>query len=316
MDAAADWLLLIAEDPGVRVSEPFERWLHAAPENLRAFAQVSNSWAATAPERLGFFSSLLLLHQRGARLWRSLMPSGAGRRAGFALAGITALVCLALVYVLVPSATLPPAYYSAPTGTVRTVELADKSTLYIESGTDTRVVMARNSRTVELDHGGVFVKVNGRDSRIFKVVSGPTAFVATGTAYSVRTYEGGPRLQVYEGTVEIRRESRLLGAVHAGEGARVDGYALTRFPVHVTPDMPRPDWTRNRINFDTTPLADAVSEFNRYSRKRIVLLGDGLPQESVSGTFALNDVEAFLHSVTIVAGARLRETDTTIYISR
>jgi len=66
----------------------------------------------------------------------------------------------------------------------------------------------------------------------------------------------------------------------------------------------RLEWRVPVIEFSATPLAEAVAQFNRYSRMpdgsenaRLVLAPDlsGLATEPVSGLFRANNIEAFVH---------------------
>ena len=312
LEAATDWLLMIEEDASVLTSDAFEGWLHSSPAHLQAFADVSDTWEDVVPERLGVTAHELVLRRKISTLFH--LP--AIKTAGFAIATCVALLCMVVAYPHLVPPRAEPQFYQAGIGEIRTIELADASTLYVDTDTSAEVIQSAESRLVTLDHGRVFVKVNSADPRVFKVTAGRMAFTATGTAYAVRILDAGYRLDVYEGTVEIRRDGRLLGAVRAGEGARVSGFTVNRFAVPTTPGMPRPEWTNNRIVFTATPLAEAVAEFNRYSRREIVLGSHHLGNEPVSGTFALNDVEAFLQAVTVIVDAPLHETGGTVTIGK
>jgi transmembrane sensor len=312
LETATDWLLLIEEDASVAVSEPFERWLHASPLHIRAFSRVSNTWERMAPERLGLAARLLVLWRRGASLFR--VPGV--KASGLSLASCMALAGLFIIYTSLAPLSGDPAFYSAGVGEVRTVTLADTSTLYLDTDTSASVRLSSSNRIVALDRGRVFVDVNSQDPRTFKVTAGQIAFTATGTAYAVRALDAGYRLEVYEGTVEIRRNGRLLGAVRAGAGARVSGFAIDRFTIPSHTGETSPDWTRNRIAFTATPLAEAIAQFNRYSRKTIILGDTTLGDRPVSGTFALNDVDAFLQAVTLIVDTPLHENDRTVIIGK
>ena len=66
----------------------------------------------------------------------------------------------------------------------------------------------------------------------------------------------------------------------------------------------------------TTVCWDAVGEFNRYSTKKIIVAAAVLQAERITGTFALDDVDAFIRSVAVVAGATVTETDTRVIIAK
>ena len=52
-------------------------------------------------------------------------------------------------------------------------------------------------------------------------------------------------------------------------------------------------WTSGRLTFKDVPLAEAVAEVNRYSRRQVVL-GPGAPADQrVNGEFDAGDTETF-----------------------
>ena len=57
-------------------------------------------------------------------------------------------------------------------------------------------------------------------------------------------------------------------------------------------------WTSGRLVFDDAPLADAVAEINRYTRKPITLDATGLGGEHVTGAFQAGDTAAFVTALT------------------
>lgn len=60
----------------------------------------------------------------------------------------------------------------------------------------------------------------------------------------------------------------------------------------------RAAWRRSEAVFDDVLLSEAVAEMNRYSRKPIVLVGDGSSKAlRVSGLFRTGDNLAFAHAV-------------------
>ena len=56
-------------------------------------------------------------------------------------------------------------------------------------------------------------------------------------------------------------------------------------------------WRSGVLVFRRMTLADAASEFNRYNRKKLVVLDPAVANRKIDGTFPANDVEAFLDAV-------------------
>jgi len=64
-------------------------------------------------------------------------------------------------------------------------------------------------------------------------------------------------------------------------------------------------WKDGRVRFAETPLEDAVAEFNQYSQIKIQLAPD-VQQRGLraSGSYALDDADSFVSSMTHVWGLR------------
>jgi ferric-dicitrate binding protein FerR (iron transport regulator) len=53
-------------------------------------------------------------------------------------------------------------------------------------------------------------------------------------------------------------------------------------------------WIHSQLVFERRPLGEVADEFNRYNRDRIVMRGDALRGETVSGVFQYNDIASFV----------------------
>jgi transmembrane sensor len=74
-------------------------------------------------------------------------------------------------------------------------------------------------------------------------------------------------------------------------------------------------WRNGLLIFDSTTLADAAQEFNRYNNTQLVIASSAahLP---VVGTFRANDVEAFARVSQQVFGVLVKKRGDQIVISR
>jgi transmembrane sensor len=75
-------------------------------------------------------------------------------------------------------------------------------------------------------------------------------------------------------------------------------------------------WRHGFVVFHETPLRDAVSEFNRYTTRKIVIGDPSIGDIRISGNFRSNNVESF---VRLLAGGRLvhlEQGDDRIVLSR
>jgi transmembrane sensor len=63
-------------------------------------------------------------------------------------------------------------------------------------------------------------------------------------------------------------------------------------------------WTGSWLQFDETPLADAVAEFNRRNRRQLVLGDPALGGRRIGGAFRPENVEGFVYAVKETLGLR------------
>ena len=137
------------------------------------------------------------------------------------------------------------------------------------------------------------------------MVETPSSTVTT-TDGIVDVEQVGPegRVQVLAGAADVggpgERASPL--ALGAGEAMTTDPGGVDR-KVSVTP---APDWTRGMLQFDGTPLAEAVALANRYSERRILLVGD-LGRLRVTGAFRTGDTAGLARALAAAFGLSLQQ---------
>ena len=263
LDEAADWALRIEEDPALRVSEGFERWLHRSPDHIAAFASVSGLWDDTAPHRIPRLNRWALALRvaledhlpartpRRTRTGGGTAPAPSGLYTGhlsIPMPAIRAVVLTACVVVCGAAALrlagpggVDRAGYGTAIGEIRQVALRDATVMHLDSATRVQTAFSDRARRVDLAGGRVFVDVTRMADRPFTVHVGDTGFTALGTAYSVHRDTARIRLEVYEGRVRIVRPGRDPVTIAAGDGA------------HVAPPNTDPDTNQNT---DTGPNTD------------------------------------------------------------
>jgi transmembrane sensor len=160
------------------------------------------------------------------------------------------------------------------------------------------VAFSAGERVVKLDQGEAFFEVSKDRSRPFVVDMGNKRVTAVGTQFSVRRDGTEIRVLVTDGRVRIDRQDvpSGLGAtqVAAGSQARTEGNSVLL-------DQPEPtqveqllSWRTGYLVFHETPLAEAITEFNRYSSRKIVIDDPTLGSLRIGGRFRSTDAEAFL----------------------
>lgn len=294
---AADWVLVMDDNPDAAQNAEFARWINQQDTNLLAFNEVALTSAIT---------TTLPLQDKKQNMRTSLRTP---LKAYIALAASIAFCCLFLLMQNPTEHSLRQSAFATAIGDVSSFTLEDGSSLVLDTNSRAEVLMTHSRRDVQLRQGRLFVSVTHDRTRPFSVAIDDTfAFTALGTAYSVDKNERNWTLEVYKGTVGITSPLVTHAPVNAGWGLRYENHKILRYPLANTVEKTAPDWQQNRIIFDDISLRDAVTQFNRYMTKPITITDPKLASRSISGTFDLGNSEAFMASIIQLTGATVRDT--------
>lgn len=318
LEIAADWA---AQSESGSLPEALQAeldsWL-GDPENQEAFDAVRDTWhvlgvlqgSPELDELKAAAPALPTITERRPSLWPWLATAAA--------------VCLAAVVAVIWT-RMGPAVHETRIGELTVVELADGTVVHLD--TDTRIVSSfrRDRRVVTLERGRALFDVVRDPARPFVVRSADVSVTALGTQFDVYRRDGATDVAVVEGKVNVRR---VRGASPIAAGPESDGTDLVRGQlarvatgaagIHVEPvDIQSVlVWTTGRIEFDLTPLPDAIAAFNRYSRYPMRLADPALASIRVSGVFRFDETEAFRASLARSAPVQShRSADGTILIT-
>jgi transmembrane sensor len=169
----------------------------------------------------------------------------------------------------------------------------------VRLNTDTalRVSLRRDVRRVTLLRGEAFFEAAHDAARPFIVTADHAEVRAIGTKFDVRRDPQAVRVTLLEGRVQVASET----APHPAILTPNQQLTVTRRGVSA-PRAADPaeaaGWTTGRLTFHGVPLADAVAEANRYTRRRIVLdVGPEVARRPVSGVFDAGDTAALAAAV-------------------
>jgi len=192
----------------------------------------------------------------------------------------------------------PITQYSTGIGEQRTVALADGSTVFLNTDSDVRVQLSRRVRRIELARGEALFSVSHDPSRPFEVHALQGVTTAVGTQFDVELTRGGAAISVLEGTVTVGGRAAVLApvAVTAGNGV---GYSQEGAVSELrAAEVNRiQGWRTQRMVFNDIALDTALAEYNRYSRKPIVLSNPAIGSRHINGVFHIGDEAAFLSAL-------------------
>lgn len=309
---AAAWLGILDGRATDAQRREFDAWLRADARHATAWARLSA--ASRALDRLTAFRPA-----PGAEpdpdlpLCRS--RSTAWRRRSAALAAAAAIVLLVGYFAIVRRAADPVFQQVIATaiGEMRKVPLPDGSTLDLNTDSAVAVAFTDGERRIELQRGEAHFSVAADPARPF-VVSTPRVRVrAVGTAFSVRLHAAAVEVLVAEGKVGVQDALRpeksllpdkavsaapVLAAGHRAMIATSDATLTPALavvaPMSAAEIAQRLAWQEQRLEFAPTPLQDVVSEFNRYSTRRLVIADPALARLSIGGSFRAGDWETLV----------------------
>jgi transmembrane sensor len=303
MEVAAYWHGVFDDgEPDDAQRERFEAWLAANPSHRAAYASVERAWTGMASA--GIDDRILAMRRAALSVASRSRPAWIRTAAIAASIVIAAALAAGIVVRRLPSSVYPKiSEYATQVGERSSINLADGSTVVLNTDSRMKVIFDSQQRRVQLLAGQAWFEVAKNQPRPFIVEAGDRKVIAHGTAFDVRL-EDHDRVQItlIEGQVSVEQ----LNSV--GEGPNVGQDLLPGDQLVVTDARPATkrktdviratSWREGLIIFDDDTLASAVAEVNRYSAKKIVLADPRLASLRMSGVFIAGHRESFVETVT------------------
>lgn len=300
--AALSWLSLLHDQPSAADQARFSRWLQADPAHAEAYAQAQVIWEMSEEpaSKLAGEDALAL------RALLDAMEAPRHRSLPRWTAGLAMAACL-LLMVGVGLGWQPQRwvddlgadYVTAP-GQVRTVTLADQSQVTLDADSAIAVRFTDDERHVQLRRGAAFFQVT-HTGQPFVVDGGRGETRVLGTQFEVRLQPDGASVTVLSGRVGVKAGADSPQQIlTAGQRASYAG-ARTSDPLPADSES-QLAWRHGWLNYYRTPLAEVISDLNRYYPGRIIVLNDELAARKVSGSFPSNDPQAVLAALKSVVG--------------
>lgn len=206
--------------------------------------------------------------------------------------------------------------FSTDVGEQRLVQLADGSTVRLDTDSRIRVSFADGRRRVDLEHGQALFDVAHDPARPFVVRAGDTSVTAVGTVFDVRRDAQGAKVILLSGVVDVATSAdvRERQRLQAGQKAEVrEGRAI----IGLADAASGASWAEGRIVFRDTPLSEAVAEVNRYLTDKVELAPGPIGDERVTGVFKTGDRDAFVSTASEIFGLQaLRQGDGGVRLSK
>lgn len=286
----------------------FARW-HADPAHAAAYVEIERLWAG-----IGDLAGNPELEALAAQALRATDPRRHQQRSGWhmplALAASVAVCAVLLVFSLgMFDRAPPPLLYATGPDQRDTIRLEDGSQLVLNSDSAVTVRMGKDRRMLTLERGEVMFGVAHDPRRPFHVQAGNGTVTALGTRFQVRNEPTQITVTLLEGSVALERPDngerrQLTPGDQATYGDVATPVALRMVDTEVVSS-----WTRGRLLFRSTPLAEVVAEVNRYASTPLQLEDPSLGVLPVSGTFPMGDSESVALALQAVLPVRIERGD-------
>jgi transmembrane sensor len=213
-------------------------------------------------------------------------------------------------------------------GEQRTWRLADSTVLHLNTDSAVTIRYGKTERLVMLTSGQADFEVAHEADRAFRVFAGAAEVIAIGTKFDVRLEDDATVVTMIEGRIAVGPSSMSGGrGVNSGNEQPVRFVELGpdqqiklvagAWPAEVIAVDAQRDtaWMRRQIVFDHEPLKTVAAEFNRYAQKPIAITTPALQNLQISGTFATDDIDAFIAFLRKLKGVQVEVTATQIRVS-
>jgi transmembrane sensor len=284
-DQAIDWLVEMRSGAVTDATRrQFEAWYRQDQAHRQAYAEAEALWGSVAQAVKGSPPANLQSESIG-----SVRQTVASRRrspwSGLALA---ASLLLAVLFGRDMIQDWLLSDYATAVGEQKQIQLADGSSILLNTDTALAVDWSADKRRLVLLRGQAEFKVAADAHRPFEVEAGDTAVKALGTVFDVvRRESGAVEVSVTEHAVAVRLTDKSTAApmrveegqhlLYAGNGSLDTPHAANLNQLNA--------WKRGKLLFHDQTLADVVAELNRYSKAKIILKGQDIKQLRVSGVF-------------------------------
>lgn len=297
---AREWARLLASDSKVD-HEAFKAWRDSDVRHDDAFWSAWRAWQGAGHIRLddSWRDELAqLTHDEDAMASRR----NRSKMIGFALPAALA-ACIAAFLLMPAMRGAPPVEVRTPVGHNQIIALGDGTRVTAGAKTDFRAYIDKDRRRVELAEGQAFFEVAHDPSRPFVVVAGDAEIRVTGTKFDVKMTGDGVTVSVLEGRVEVKRRG-LLSVLTAGKPEQIltagqvselePGQAFTKgSAANGTPG----EWRTGRLFYTDAPLADILSDAERYSGQRYRAANADIAAMRLTASFRVGHVDGLIENI-------------------
>lgn len=302
LEKAITWFVVLQEqnlDPAKHVK--FQRWLQQHEMHQIAYAQAEQLWSS--------FDRLKTARIPELAEARRIRPRS--RRYGLA-----SVLMIAIFNGWWLDYSAEPIRFSTGIGQHHSMVLADGSQIVMNAATQLTVRQSWLRREVQLQHGEMMVTVAHEPFRPFDVYSGALRVRDIGTRFNVRRQGNTADVTVLEGVVEVSSAQTPVGQrLTAGQRRQMN--QLDKLLATETVNLEQTSaWLDGRLIFDHTPMSAVAAEIERQHPVQIRFAQTSLAQETITGSFAANDLKTILRTLETILPVQTQRQGKTIVLSK
>ena len=279
---AASWFARNRSEAGRADRKAFAAW-QAEPAHACAYAEFEQLWADLA--QLQQLNKPVALPKRKASMWRP------------ALAVAAALVCAVLTTNVGAPRTLYHAQVAAHSKGMRTLNLPDGSTLYVNANTRLRLAFSADQRIIHLDKGQLYIEVAADKERPLYVQAGEATVRVVGTGFDVRRSQQQLVVSVAHGQVAFEPNAKSPVALLGAQQRAIYSYAKASLQQQTLTAEEVADWRSGHLSFRNRELASLIDELSLYRPQAPLQVNKAVAQLKVSGNLDVNDPDALLNAL-------------------
>lgn len=306
IEEASLWIARLDRQLSEAEQVELKAWLGADERHHEAFLEMAELWdrmdvlslladVASAPGKqkssvwLGWAAALLI----GCGLWFSLQPIQAW------LSPDTVIV-------------LNEQVYSTTVGEQRTVKLADKSVLTLNTNSSVIVTYTNQQRLIQMQRGELHIKVAHDTARPLSVYAAGNVIQAVGTAFNVYVEQDDVKVTVTDGTVLVaQQDASRRDPIHPkeltlpesalrltqGQFSEISAAKPVVETLQKDDLMALVSWQQGKLIFNGETLAEAMLQVSRYSHVEFTIDDPALAAIPVVGLFRNDDLKGVLFAL-------------------
>lgn len=279
---AASWFARNRNDTNRTDRRAFATW-QSVPAHARAYAEFEQLWADLA--QLQQLNKPVALPKRKPSAWRR------------ALAVAAALLCAVLATHIGAPRALYHSQVAAHAKGMRTLELPDGSTLYVNANTRIRVDFTAHQRVLHLDKGQLYIEVAADKERPLYVQAGEANVRVVGTGFDVRRSQQQLVVSVAHGQVAFEPDAKSPVTVLGARQRAIYSYAQGTVQQQSLTAEEVADWRSGHLSFRNRELASLIDELSLYRPQAPLQVSKAVAQLKVSGNLDVNDPDALLNAL-------------------